>query len=193
MYRIDVFKLRIDSFIHLFIPFPLFVMRPYLVVLLFFALGLGACSTTKTSRSPESNATASSAMAKKRQQIVRDAQKLVGSPYQYAGRTPDGFDCSGFTSYCLARYQIKVSPASSAQAKEGREVSLDRVQPGDIIVFGSSPSKIQHVAMVVRRSREGIICVHSTTSRGVIVENISTSSYWKPRILFARDMVGGKR
>jgi hypothetical protein len=35
--------------------------------------------------------------------------------------------------------------------------------------------------------------VHSTSSRGVVVENISTSKYWKPKILFARDVITGQK
>ena len=43
--------------------------------------------------------------------------------------------------------------------------------------------------MVVKNTEEGIFCVHSTCSRGIMVENISTSKYWKPKIMFARDVI----
>ncbi len=84
---------------------------------------------------------------------------------------------------------MRVSPASAAQSKEGKQVNLSAVQPGDLIIFGKNKNDIQHVAMVVERNGSGIVVVHSTTSRGVIKENISTSAYWKPLILFARDVI----
>lgn len=125
-----------------------------------------------------------------RQEVVKYALQLEGAPYKYAGTNPkSGFDCSGFTNYVLKQFDIPVSPASAAQSKEGIPVNLNAVQPGDIIVFGKNKQNIQHVALVVERTRNGIICVHSTTSRGVIRENISTSAYWKPLILFARDVI----
>jgi cell wall-associated NlpC family hydrolase len=126
--------------------------------------------------------------------VVDDAEKFIGSTYQYAGRDPKtGFDCSGFTSFVLARHNVKVSPASSAQSKEGRPVELDKVLPGDLVFFAQDGKTVSHVAMVVTRGKDGIVCVHSTTSRGVIKENISQSSYWKTKILFARDVIGTKR
>ena len=81
------------------------------------------------------------------------------------------------------------SPASSIQATEGRYVAVDGVMPGDLIFFGESKKRISHVGLVVKRGPEGITCVHSTTSRGVVVENVSQSQYWTTKILFARDLI----
>ena len=147
-----------------------------------------ACSPVKKNNKPTPAGSSGSAV-QLRNRITDYAQKYVGSTYKYAGTSPSGFDCSGFTSYVMKEFKIKISPASSAQAKEGRAVALDRTQPGDLIFFGENKNRISHVAMVVKRSKAGIVCVHSTTSRGVIVENVSTSNYWKPKILFARDVV----
>jgi NlpC/P60 family len=130
-----------------------------------------------------------------REWITGYAQNFTGIHYHYAGRSPrTGFDCSGFTSYIMKEYDIKVSSSSSTQSTQGAKISLDEVLPGDLVFFGSKKSgRIQHVAMVVECSAEGIICVHSTCSRGVVVENISTSKYWKPKILFARDVITGQK
>lgn len=133
----------------------------------------------------------STSEARLRQEIVRYALQLRGTSYRYAGKEPStGFDCSGFTSYVLRQFNITVSPASSLQAREGTPIPLKQVQPGDIIVFGKNPRNIQHVALVVENRPEGIIVVHSTNTRGVVSENISTSSYWQPLILEARNVIG---
>jgi cell wall-associated NlpC family hydrolase len=163
-------------------------------VLLLVSLFFIQCTSTRKSTTPRGGTTTTSSVMQKRQRIVGEAQDLVGSKYMYSGKSPaTGFDCSGFTSYVMRQYAgVTISPASAAQAKEGRPVPLDKVLPGDIIVFGKSETSIQHVAMVVKRDKNGITCVHSTTSRGVVVENITQSTYWEPRILFARDMLTGK-
>ncbi len=153
-----------------------------------------ACSLTKQTSSIKSRPDAStsvhtSAEMKKRQKIVDYAKELVGSEYQYAGTSPKtGFDCSGLTSYVMKEFKIKLSPASAEQAKQGIPISLDNVQPGDLVIFGEK-KHIQHVAMVVERNKSGIYCIHSTNSRGVVVDNITTSKYWKPLTLYARDVI----
>lgn len=158
------------------------------LLMLVSASFLFACTPPKTT-SKSTEAPVSKEM-RMRYDIAEYAQKFVGVHYKYAGQSPSsGFDCSGFTSYVMKGFGITLSPASAEQSTTGRAVSLDRVLPGDLVFFGDSASKIQHVALVVKRNQSGITCVHSTTSRGVIVENVSTSTYWKPKILFARDVV----
>ncbi len=127
-----------------------------------------------------------------REYISGYAQNFLGIPYHYAGRAPrTGFDCSGFTSYILKEFEVKASACSSTQATQGDKIELENVLPGDLVFFGYR-GRVHHVAMVVECTAEGILCVHSTCSRGVVVENISTSRYWRPKILFARDVISGQ-
>ena len=124
-----------------------------------------------------------------RQYVSGYAQNFVGVPYRRAGTSPRiGFDCSGFTSYIYKEFELKASACSMTQSTEGEKIALEDVLPGDLVFFGRG-QRIQHVAMVVERTEAGIFCVHSTCTRGVVVENISTSKYWKPKILFARDVI----
>ena len=124
-----------------------------------------------------------------REFIAGYAQNFVGIEYRHGGNsTATGFDCSGFTSFALNEFGIQVSASSAMQSTQGVEVSLDNVLPGDLIFFGRR-KHVTHVAMVVKNTEEGIFCVHSTCSRGIMVENISTSKYWKPKIMFARDVI----
>lgn len=133
----------------------------------------------------------SAEMLQMREDMIGVAQQFVGIRYRYAGVNPStGFDCSGFTSYILKKFDAQVSSSSSLQSKQGIKVPLSDVLPGDLVFFGRRGRGIQHVAMVVENSADGIICVHATCSRGVVVENVSTSAYWRPRILFARDVLG---
>jgi cell wall-associated NlpC family hydrolase len=127
-----------------------------------------------------------------RKNVTGWAENYIGTNYKYAGTNPDqGFDCSGFTSFVMKEFDIKISHGSSQQAKQGRQIDMDDLQPGDLVFFGSKKG-IQHVALVSEVTKEGIICVHATNTRGVVKENISTSDYWKKRILFARDVIHGE-
>ena len=65
--------------------------------------------------------------------IISIASRYVGVPYVYGGTTPDGFDCSGFTSYVFAQVGIDLPRQSSAQGNVGTKVSRADAQPGDLI------------------------------------------------------------
>jgi cell wall-associated NlpC family hydrolase len=148
------------------------------------------CSIFKGSTSPRKPSRPATSVEMVRTYVTGWAENYIGSDYKYAGHDPKtGFDCSGFTSFVMQEFDIQLSHGSSTQATQGNKISMDEVQPGDLIFFGKGKN-IQHVALVTEINDEGgFICIHSTNTRGVVKENISTSDYWKKRILFARDVI----
>jgi cell wall-associated NlpC family hydrolase len=154
------------------------------VVLAIFTTSCGVNNRSVQKSSPDNNNS-----SYLRNSIEDFAMKQVGVKYKYAGKTPKGFDCSGFTSYVFREFDVDLSPSSKLQAKQGKSVNLKWVKKGDLIFFGSG-GKISHVALVVDNKNAGIYVIHSTSSRGVIVENVSKSTYWKKRIMFARNVLG---
>jgi len=128
-----------------------------------------------------------------RSSIVEYAQTFLGTNYLYAGRSPQtGFDCSGFTYFVLAKFGIDLPPVSRSQEGQGRQVAVQEVQPGDLIFYRrSASSQVFHVSLVVANEPDGIYVIHSV-SNGVRIDNITTSSYWAPKISTARDVVSGK-
>ncbi len=65
--------------------------------------------------------------------VLEIAARYVGVPYVSGGSTPDGFDCSGFTSYVYGQLGISLPRTSSAQRNAGTVVSRADAQPGDLI------------------------------------------------------------
>jgi cell wall-associated NlpC family hydrolase len=88
----------------------------------------------------------------------------------------------------MRKFNIEISSVSKSQARTGKEIPLKRVKPGDLIFFGKG-RKVTHVALVTKNTRDGIFVIHSTSSKGIMEQNVSKSSYWKPKILFARDVI----
>jgi NlpC/P60 family len=144
---------------------------------------------------PPSTYNMSATERKLRGDITGFAQKQVGVRYQSAGKIPEtGFDCSGFTSYVMNNFNIKISPSSRDQALQGRSVEINKVKPGDLVFYRRSVADpIFHVSMVVENTGPAIRVIHSTSSRGVIVEDILASKYWRPYIDSARDVVAARR
>jgi cell wall-associated NlpC family hydrolase len=161
-----------------------------------FAFLITSCSTVdyrppsqkgerSTSRTPKKGTDKDQRL---REEITQHAKKYVGVKYKYAGKSPKGFDCSGFTGYVFGKFDIKLSASSQAQAATGKKIPLNKAREGDLLFFGKH-GKINHVALIVSNTRNGIEVIHSTSSKGVMVQNVSQSDYWKPRILFARDVM----
>lgn len=65
--------------------------------------------------------------------VLEIAARYIGVPYVYGGSTPDGFDCSGFTSYVYAQLGITLPRSSSAQGTVGTIVPADQARPGDLM------------------------------------------------------------
>jgi len=69
---------------------------------------------------------------------------MFGVPYVYGGTTPNGFDCSGLTSYVYRRAGISIPRTASAQKAAATPVSNPR--PGDLVFFGYP---VYHVGIYV--------------------------------------------
>ncbi|HMQ05710.1 MAG TPA: C40 family peptidase [Saprospiraceae bacterium] len=124
-----------------------------------------------------------------RNEVVVRSLKHVGRPYRYGGKTPQsGFDCSGFISYIFSEAGVPLSGSSHEQATLGIKKDYEQLQAGDLIFFGSK-DKISHVSMVLKNESGEMEVIHSTTSSGVRIDNVSKSSYWKGKFLFGRDIL----
>ncbi len=151
-------------------------------------------SKSRTSKPAKPSKPATGAEMSARKDIVAYAAKYKGSKYTPTGKRPDtGFDCSGFTSYVMDHFDIDLSPAAREQVKQGHGKDILDAQPGDLIFFRRSASEpIFHVSLVKSNDGKSLYVIHSTTSRGVIEEDVLNSKYWKPYIDSVRDVVSEK-
>ena len=96
-------------------------------------------------------------------------EHFLGSPYQWGGVTPWGVDCSGLVQTTFAARGISLPRDSAQQAGCGENISLEAMQPGDLLFFlGESRSGITHVAF----AGESDTLIHSTLScGGVLLES----------------------
>lgn len=124
-----------------------------------------------------------------RNSIVKSAEQYLGTQYVYGGKSPNpGFDCSGFTCWVFKQNGLNVNGASHQQSKLGKKVDKSKAKPGDLIFFGSG-SKVSHVAIVKNNSGEKLEVIHSTSGKGVRVDDINDSDYWNKRYLYAVEVI----
>ena len=127
-------------------------------------------ATSKTSQVKKTSKQASSSAAA----IVALAKAQVGKNYVWGGTTPAGFDCSGLTQYVYNNAAgIDISRTTYTQVNQGKAVSLNNLQPGDLLFWGSA-SAPYHVGIYVGNGQY----VHAATpSEGVKMQALSGYFY----------------
>ena len=116
-----------------------------------------------------------------RENIVSFAKQQIGDSYQYGAKGPNSFDCSGLVHYVFRSENIITSGSAASLSNLGKGIKKEDAQKGDL-VFYKKGGDIFHVSIISETVSGEIWVVHSTTSRGVIEEDILSSSYWKPKI-----------
>ena len=158
--------------------------------LLITATACGPASTTRLAQTaPSTQQVVLDPETRLRQNIDQVASTFIGATYVYGAKGPSTFDCSGFTSHVLRNFDISLLGSSMSQAKQGRSIPIASAQPGDLVYFKNKSGRVNHVALVVANGQAGLEVIHATTSRGVVRDNVSESSYWSPRLAGARCVV----
>ncbi|MFE2978049.1 C40 family peptidase [Streptomyces sp. NPDC059258] len=102
----------------------------------------GSSASAPSSSSDSSNVSGSAAS------IVAFAKAQVGDAYVSGGTGPNAWDCSGLVQAAYRTAGIDLPRVSQSQSTAGTQVSLDNLQPGDILYWGGAGSAY-HVAIYV--------------------------------------------
>lgn len=138
------------------------------------------------------------------EQVLTSAKSLVGRPYKYGAvmdEAPAVFDCSGFIKYIFGQAGIDLPRSTIEQAREGKEVKLDDLKPGDLIFMHGSyghynphfPQGVGHVGIFTKDQT----VIHAASTRlsekpiieeGGVVEMPSQDflNGWSPMITIKR-------
>src|SRR5437588_12746183 len=110
--------------------------------------------------------------------VVGIAMHYLGVPYVWGGESPRGFDCSGLVAYVFAQIGVSVPHSSYAQFGMGVPVSIDQLQPGDVVFFAGA----SHVGIYI----DGVQFIHAPHTGDVV--KISSLTGW-----YSSTFAGGRR
>jgi cell wall-associated NlpC family hydrolase len=116
--------------------------------------------------------------------LAREALWYLGTPYLWAGTTPDGFDCSGFVYYIVNRVLANDFPrALEVQILWGEWVAPEDLQLGDLVFLQNTYQEgLSHVGFYLGG---GDFISAVDEDDGVAIRNL-WDPYWSERYLTAR-------
>ncbi len=114
--------------------------------------------------------------------LLDKAKEWIGTPYKY-GHSEKGIatDCSGMVMVLyLEVYNIKLPRNSAKQGEFCKQISHSEVSPGDLVFFatGKNKNRISHVGIMISSTQ----FIHASSSKGVIISDIS-ADYYKSRLI----------
>lgn len=118
--------------------------------------------------------------------ILIYSNKYLGKPYRYAGKGPNSFDCSGFTSFVFKNFGYNLRSSSAGQDRQVTTVAAkEKLNKGDLVFFEGRRrnGNVGHVGIVTEVSPNGNFkFIHASTTSGVIISR-STEPYYSSRYL----------
>ena len=86
-----------------------------------------------------------------REAVIRFTERFLGTPYIWGGKTPLGFDCSGFTQFIHKIFGITIRRDAYMQFEDAKSVSKDpfKAGGGDLCFFSENGEKITHVGLCI--------------------------------------------
>lgn len=121
--------------------------------------------------------------AARAREIVQLASRELGAPYVYGGDTPRGFDCSGLVYYVFRHAGVAVPRTANQQLYASHPVSLQDLQPGDLVFFQIVGNIQMHVGIYVGNG----MFIHAPETGQPVSYAQLDARYWKSRF------VGGGR
>lgn len=118
-------------------------------------------------------------------ELVVRSLSLVDTPYRYGGRTPAGFDCSGFVGYVFAESGGGSLPRRTEEIwRIGDRVARSELAVGDLVFFNTLGRRFSHVGIYIG---DGVF-VHAPARGGRVRAERLTDAYWEARYNGARRM-----
>ncbi|MFJ7953359.1 NlpC/P60 family protein [Lysinibacillus sp. NPDC096418] len=116
-------------------------------------------------------------------EVTNTAKSFIGTPYKYGGTDiSTGIDCSAYTQIVFSKLGISLNRTTGTQYQQGTAVSKDNLKEGDLVFFNTTGAGVSHVGVYIGSGK----FISSTTSAGVVEDNINDPYYWGSRYIGAK-------
>ncbi|MEQ1594854.1 MAG: C40 family peptidase [Casimicrobium sp.] len=120
-------------------------------------------------------------------EITSYALSLIGVDYKFGGNSPEqGLDCSGLIRYVFQQATgISLPRTAREQARVGESVSVDKLQPGDLVFFNTRRFQFSHVGLYIGDNR----FIHAPSTGGSVEVVSLDKQYWQKAFNGARRVI----
>ncbi len=125
------------------------------------------------------------AAATKAKKIILLAKEKLGRKYVWGATGNDTFDCSGLTSYVYKKNGIRLPRRAIAQSRVGKEVSRNRLRPGDLVFFDTSKEHkgyVNHVGIYIGHGK----FIHASSAKKKVIITSLSKPFYARRFKLAR-------
>jgi len=107
--------------------------------------------------------------------LESEAKKWLGTPYKWGGDSRRGIDCSAFVQNVYSNVGVKLPRTANQQYEKSIIVKNTSRKIGDLIFFKkngrNSRGNVTHVGIYLGDGK----IIHSSSKKGVIIQNIDNS------------------
>lgn len=162
-----------------------------IALLLTLAAGLYSCRSQRVSSGSDSKpADKNTPLSKRSDLVLKTARKYMGTPWKLGGEEKTGIDCSGLVVVAYREAGVQLPRRSIDQASAGKEVSIHKAEPGDLIFFAFSEvdkKGINHVGIVSKVNPDGsLLFLHTSRKKGVMESSLAEPHFKKAFVKVVR-------
>ena len=117
--------------------------------------------------------------------MLETAQSFVGVPYLWGGKSPLGWDCSGFVQMVGKMHGLKLLRDSYQQAEQGKLIALKDAEAGDIAFFqrkAEGEGRVIHVGFYMGEGKiihaDGMVRINTLDSTGIYRDDLKKYSHY---------------
>jgi gamma-D-glutamyl-L-lysine dipeptidyl-peptidase len=104
--------------------------------------------------------------------LIETARQFLNSPYLWGGRSPFGYDCSGFTQMVYKINGVRLPRDASQQASVGRIIdTVKEAARGDLVFFTGDKDQVVHVGLAMPPGKiihcSGMVRIDALDEKGI--------------------------
>lgn len=138
--------------------------------------------TSKSSPTPTPAPKPTPAPDSKAIYVINTAKQFLGVPYVWGGSSPSGFDCSGFTTYVMAKNGITIPRTAALQFGTGTPVDKANLKIGDLVFFTTYAPGASHVGFYLGNGE----FIHASSAAAKVTISSMNTTYYTSRYVGAK-------
>ena len=112
-----------------------------------------------------------------RENLIKQAKRLLGVPYKLGGDGLAGIDCSAFVRRMFSAFDVSLPRTAREQFDVGRKISRDQLVAGDLVFFKTRQYDPHPTHVGIFIGKDEFIHASALKKGGVRIDSLSSDFY----------------